>query len=83
MIFGIGFGRQGALPTDSIEQFSYLLFLKRLHDDENKREKQAKRRNQNFEPKIPLKLRWSEWRNLTQTRLRGSFSLITIALLVS
>ena len=53
-----------SLPTDSIEQFSYLLFLKRLDDDENKREKQAKRRNQTFEPKIPLKLRWSEWRNL-------------------
>jgi type I restriction enzyme M protein len=53
-----------SLPTDSIEQFSYLLFLKRLDDDENKREKQAKRHNQTFEPKIPLKLRWSHWRNL-------------------
>ncbi|MGL4497729.1 MAG: type I restriction-modification system subunit M N-terminal domain-containing protein, partial [Planktothrix sp.] len=31
-------------PMDSIEQFSYLLFLKRLDDAENKREKQAKLR---------------------------------------
>jgi type I restriction enzyme M protein len=30
---------------DSIEQFSYLLFLKRLDDAENQREKQLKRRN--------------------------------------
>jgi type I restriction enzyme M protein len=32
-------------PIDSIEQFSYLLFLKRLDDAENQRQKQAKRRN--------------------------------------
>ena len=52
-----------SLPTDSIEQFSYLLFLKRLDDEENKRKKDAKRRNQTFEPKIPAELRWSHWRN--------------------
>lgn len=48
---------------DSIEQFSYLLFLKRLDDDETRREKQAKRRNQAFEPRIPAELRWSVWVN--------------------
>ncbi len=52
-----------SLPTDSIEQFSYLLFLKLLDDEENKRGKQAKRRNKPFEPKIPAELRWAHWVN--------------------
>ncbi len=46
-------------PMGSIEQFSYLLFLKRLDDAENQREKQIKRRNQHFEPQIKPELRWS------------------------
>jgi type I restriction enzyme M protein len=50
-------------PMDSIEQFSYLLFLKRLDDAENQREKQAKRRNKPFEPQIKPELRWSHWIN--------------------
>ncbi len=50
-------------PMDSIEQFSYLLFLKRLDDAENQREKQAKRRNKPFEPQIKSELRWSHWIN--------------------
>ncbi|MBD1886055.1 HsdM family class I SAM-dependent methyltransferase [Microcoleus vaginatus] len=50
-------------PMDSIEQFSYLLFLKRLDDAENQREKQAKRRNQPFEMQINPELRWSHWIN--------------------
>ncbi|MDL5053763.1 N-6 DNA methylase [Oscillatoria laete-virens NRMC-F 0139] len=50
-------------PMDSIEQFSYLLFLKRLDDAENQREKQAKRRNKPFEPQIKAELRWSHWIN--------------------
>jgi len=50
-------------PMDSIEQFSYLLFLKRLDDAETRREKQAKLRKQAFQPKIPVELRWSEWVN--------------------
>lgn len=50
-------------PMDSIEQFSYLLFLKRLDDAENQREKQAKRRNQPFETQINPELRWSHWIN--------------------
>jgi type I restriction enzyme M protein len=44
-------------PMDFIEQFSYLLFLKRLDDAENQREKQLKRRNKPFEPQIDPELR--------------------------
>lgn len=50
-------------PMDSIAQFSYLLFLKRLDDTETKREKQARRRGQAYKPQIPVELRWSEWVN--------------------
>ncbi len=50
-------------PMDSIEQFSYLLFLKRLDDAENKREKQAKLRKKEFTPEIDSELRWSHWIN--------------------
>jgi len=50
-------------PMDSIEQFSYLLFLKRLDDAEKKREKLAGLRNKAFEPQIETDLRWSEWVN--------------------
>ena len=50
-------------PMDSIEQFSYLLFLKHLDNAENQREKQAKRRNQPFETQINPELRWSHWIN--------------------
>lgn len=46
-----------SLPTDLIEQFSYLLFLKRLDIEEDRRMNQAKRRNQAFVPKIPTDLR--------------------------
>lgn len=50
-------------PLDAIEQFSYLLFLKRLDESEDRREKQARRRNQPFVPRIPVEMRWSHWRN--------------------
>ncbi|MBW4486145.1 MAG: type I restriction-modification system subunit M [Tildeniella torsiva UHER 1998/13D] len=50
-------------PMDSIEQFSYLLFLKRLDDTETRREKQAIRRKQEFTPQIPAELRWAAWVN--------------------
>ena len=53
---------------DAIEQFSYLLFLKRLDDAENQREKQAKRRNQPFETQINPELRWSHWINFKADR---------------
>lgn len=48
-------------PLDAIEQFSYLLFLKRMDDQENARERRAIRLNQEFEPRIPEELRWRYW----------------------
>ena len=51
-------------PLDAIEQFSYLLFLKRLDDDEVARERQAKRNNQVFQPTVEAKYRWATWTNM-------------------
>jgi len=48
-------------PMDSIEQFSYLLFLKRLDDAEKNREKQAILRKKEYQPQIENELRWSHW----------------------
>ena len=45
-------------PLDAIEQLSYLLFLKRLDDVEDQKERQAKRQGQLYMPAIPLELRW-------------------------
>lgn len=50
-------------PLDAIEQFSYLLFFKRLDDAENAAQKQAKRQNQPFTPRVPEQMRWSHWIN--------------------
>jgi type I restriction enzyme M protein len=46
---------------DAIEQLSYLFFLKRLDDVENQRERQAQRRGQPYEPRVPEKMRWGHW----------------------
>ena len=51
-------------PLDAIEQLSYLLFLKRLDDEENRREKQARRREVAFEARVPEEMRWSYWTKL-------------------
>jgi type I restriction enzyme M protein len=51
-------------PMDAIEQFSYLLFLKRLEDSENARQRQANRRGLVYTPRIPNEMRWSYWSNL-------------------
>lgn len=51
-------------PVDAIEQFSYLLFLKRLDDEENLRERQAKRRNEDYEPRLPEDMRWRHWKQM-------------------
>jgi type I restriction enzyme M protein len=48
-------------PLDAIEQFSYLLFFKRLDDAENSKERQAKRRGIPYEPGIKEELRWRYW----------------------
>lgn len=55
-------------PLDSIEQLSYLLFLKRLDDEEKQREQNARLRGQEFQPLFAdKKLRWSYWTNLPAT----------------
>jgi type I restriction enzyme M protein len=48
-------------PLDAIEQFSYLLFLKRLDDRENAAERQAKRKGVAYSPKVPKEMRWGYW----------------------
>lgn len=50
-------------PLDAIEQFSYLLFLKQLEDQENIAEKRAKMRGEKFKARIPKEMRWSHWSN--------------------
>jgi type I restriction enzyme M protein len=45
-------------PMDAIEQFSFLLFLKRLDETEDLNKRQAKRRTEDYQPKIPLEMRW-------------------------
>ncbi len=55
-------------PLDSIEQLSYLLFLKRLDDEEKQREQNARLRGQEFQPLFAdKKLRWGYWTNLPAT----------------
>jgi type I restriction enzyme M protein len=51
-------------PLDAIEQFSYLLFLKRLDDRENSRQRQAERLSQPYLPGLENELRWGYWTNL-------------------
>jgi type I restriction enzyme M protein len=52
-------------PLDAIEQFSFLLFLKRLDEAEQDRERSAKTRKQKYLPVFPdTQLRWSYWTNL-------------------
>ena len=48
-------------PLDAIEQLSYLLFLKRLDDAENQRERQAQRRGEAYVPRVPPEMRWGQW----------------------
>ncbi len=48
-------------PLDAIEQLSYLLFLKRLDDEENRKEKLARLRGQTYESGIPEPMRWRHW----------------------
>jgi len=48
-------------PLDAIEQFSYLLFLKRLDDRENAAERQAKRKGNKYQPSVKKEMRWGYW----------------------
>ncbi len=51
-------------PLDAIEQFSYLLFLKRMDDAENRRQRQAERLGKPYQPGLRTDLRWGYWTNL-------------------
>jgi type I restriction enzyme M protein len=51
-------------PLDAIEQFSYLLFLKRLDDAENQRQSMAEKLGQTYTPSVAAELRWGYWSNL-------------------
>ena len=50
-------------PLDAIEQFSYLLFLKRLDENETARERSASLRGTAYTPNVPQEMRWSHWTN--------------------
>ena len=60
-------------PLDAIEQISYLLFMKRLDEEDQARERQASRRGVAFTSRFPetdkdgnpVRLRWSEWTTMT------------------
>ena len=62
-------------PLDAIEQFSYLLFLKRLDDA---RERSASGRpsaaGQPYQPAVPAEMRWGHW---TQARGRRGAAAIS------
>lgn len=51
-------------PLDAIEQLSYLFFLKRVDDEENRREKQARLRGQAYQSRVPAEMRWGTWTHL-------------------
>src|SRR5438309_7770877 len=52
-------------PLDAIEQLSFLLFLKRLDEREEDRERSAKRTGNKYKPFFPDEtLRWSHWTQL-------------------
>ena len=50
-------------PLDAIEQFSYLLFLKRLDETETRRERSASMRGIAYTSNVPQEMRWSHWTN--------------------
>lgn len=52
-------------PLDSIEQLSYLLFLKRMDDEEKRREQRARLRGLEYQPLFDdNELRWDYWTQL-------------------
>jgi len=56
-------------PLDAIEQLSYLLFMKRLDEEDLKREQAARRRNEEYKSAFSdPELRWSHWSKLTADR---------------
>ncbi len=56
-------------PLDAIEQFSYLLFLKRMDDEENRRESAARRRGEAYTPRVVEAMRWRTWTQYDAARM--------------
>lgn len=57
-------------PLDAIEQFSFLLFMKRLDEAELDAERAARLRKQDYHPRISdPKLRWSFWTQMAGTEI--------------
>ena len=63
-------------PMDAIEQVSYLLFLKRMDDAEQRRQRQATLRGQPYEPSIPPEMRWGEWTRKTAPEELGHLKTV-------
>lgn len=51
-------------PLDAIEQISFLLFFKRLQDEDDRKKRIADLDGIPFTPTIPQEMRWDHWRNL-------------------
>jgi len=58
-------------PLQAIEQMSYLIFMKRLDDDETAREQNTKLSGEEYESlfKDCLDCRWSKWKNMTSDEM--------------
>jgi type I restriction enzyme M protein len=56
-------------PMDAIEQLSFLLFLKRLDDQENQRERQAQRGGKPFVPSLAEAMRWRHWSHFAAEKM--------------
>ncbi len=52
-------------PLDAIEQLSYLIFFKRLDDQEQQAEKHARLAGVAHSPRLPEAMRWSVWTHYT------------------
>lgn len=72
-----------ANPLDAIEQFSYLLFLKRLDDRENAAERQAKRKGTPYQPKVPKEMRWSVWKQMKAEEMLKHLKSVIFPLLAN
>jgi type I restriction enzyme M protein len=60
-------------PMDAIEQLSYLLFLRRLEDADDRGARNASLRGEPYAPRVPAEMRWSRW-----TQLQAGEALATL-----
>lgn len=51
-------------PLDAIEQLSYLIFFKRMQEEEDRRQRIAELDEQTYTSRLPNDVRWDAWRNL-------------------